>query len=292
MNFIERMLIIICRLYPLKSGCGTIANSQAFLWIEGGGQQDSWVDIVGGQAYVPTQDYVGRSMKYFGDLDPKVSDIVDKVVRQGDTCIDVGANLGLVSLRMAERAGPNGLIHAFEPQPQMIEYLMATLSRRTTQNIALHQIGLGRERGTLTLSVPSGNAGRATMMASESPTDDTFEVDVIPLTEFMETQERGNVALVKIDVEGFESEVIAGGAGFFETSPPWVVLLEEHAPVDGPTLPRALELLVSLNYEIFAIPKTLFSTKLEPIGGAAKAHDYVAVSKEAPNHIRKALSIG
>ncbi len=230
-------------------------------------------------------------MKYFGDLDPKVSDIVDKVVRAGDTCIDVGANLGLVSLRMAEKVGPNGHVHAFEPQPQMIDYLKNTLSRRVISNITLHEIALGSATGTLTLSVPPGNAGRASLMPSEWPDDDTFDVEVRTLTECMKNLGWGPVSLVKIDVEGFESEVITGGIEYIRSSPPWVFIVEEHALIIGKKLPLVLELLAVSGYEIFSLPKTLFLTKLVPVEIGAEAHDYVAVHKTAPQHIREALNV-
>ncbi|WP_120501777.1 FkbM family methyltransferase [Roseovarius sp. EL26] len=291
MNFLEKSLMMLCRLYPLKSGCGSIANSGFFKAIENGGQKSEWVNVKGGQAFVPVQDFVGRSMKYFGDLDPKVSDIIDKVVREGDTCLDIGANLGLISVRMSDRVGRTGQVHAFEPQPEMIGHLRETFSRLAHGNVTLHDIGLGRSADTLQLTVPQGNAGAATLTSKGFQNSDTIEVDVRSLDSVAQEYSIGPVSLVKIDVEGFEAEVVAGGAEFFRDVAPSVVIFEERLPHDQGQLPPSLQLFHDLEYEIFALPKVLFATKIVPIHDCAQAHDYVAVSKTAPQEVRRRLGI-
>ena len=285
------MMAHLCRLYPLKSGCGTLANSKFMKWTENGKATDEWVNVIGGRALVPTNDYVGRSMKYFGDLDPKVSAIVDKCVAPGDVCLDIGANLGLVSLRMSERVGPSGLVHAFEPQPRMQSYIQRTINENKIKNIRLHRIALGEENGTLPLSIPKENAGAASFIEDHASGAEKIQVPVHSLTDFMEELGVGSVSLIKIDVEGFEPLVIKGGLDFLREAKPNVIVLEEHGTVQNKIFPESLQLLRELEYDIYAMPKTYFRVILEAKVEDFLCHDYVAVSVAAPERVRSRLGI-
>lgn len=146
-------------LYPLKSGCGTITNSKLFSKLAGSRSVNLWAVVKGGHAIVPSLDLVGRSMFFAGDLDPKVSWAIDRFVKNGDVALDIGANLGLMTLRLAKRVGASGTVHAFEPNPIMLQYLDATLARNKYVQIKLHRVALGSEATTLSLIVPKVNAG-------------------------------------------------------------------------------------------------------------------------------------
>lgn len=96
---------ILRKIYPLKSGLGTIANSKVFKRLDGNPMGDIVAKSGRFDLVVPQDDYVGRSIKYFGDLDKKVTWVVCNVLEPGDTALDIGANLGLVSFQMLDRVG-------------------------------------------------------------------------------------------------------------------------------------------------------------------------------------------
>ncbi len=288
---IDKIVVPLCRLYPLKSGCGRLANSRLIKWIERGETKDEWARVSGGYALVPTNDYVGRTLKYFGDLDPKISAIVDKCVEPGGVCLDIGANLGVVSLRMAHRAGPSGQVHSFEPQPRMQSYIERSVERNGFTNIRLHKIALGEVDGVLPLSVPKKNAGRATLKKVHAGTAESIDVPVRRLSDVMDQCDVKQVSLIKMDVEGFEPLVLKGGLDFLRTSKPNAIVLEEHGRIQDGVLPESLSLLSDLNYKIYALPKTWFSVRLDETLGAYRSFDYLALSAEAPEHIRKRLGV-
>ncbi|MGH7293079.1 MAG: hypothetical protein ACREJT_17790, partial [Myxococcota bacterium] len=119
-----RLLRALSRCYPLKSGLGTLASSRPFLRALDGEQGLHWARLrCGAQILVPLDDFVGRALWFFGDLDPKLTWICERLLRPGDTVLDIGANLGLVSLIARERVGASGAVHAFEPQPELVELI-------------------------------------------------------------------------------------------------------------------------------------------------------------------------
>lgn len=281
------------RFYPFYSGAGRFANSALFRWIDAPGGPDRVVRVEGGRALIPAGDHVGRAMRFVGDLDPKISSIVDRALQPGDVALDIGANLGLVGLRMAARVGQAGEVHLFEPQPRLIGYLKKTLALNPDCRLTLHTVALGADNTELVLQVPYGNAGAASFRTTsrrQNPMQE-FTVPVRRLDTYAEESGLSRIDFVKVDVEGFEASVIEGGAMVLKHIKPHVILLEENGYRPGRSLPPALKALKELDYRLYALPKRLFSMRLLPLANNQPAHDFVAVAATAPERISKSLGL-
>lgn len=277
----------IGHLYPFLSGCGTLANSRVMRRFDPPSPMDLTIKVRGGQMQVPSHDYVGRALVYMGDLDRKISQLVDLTVEPGDVGLDIGANLGVVSMRLAHRVGAGGMVHAFEPSPRLAPYLAATIAANPDLGIRHHPVALGQERAILPLHIPAGNAGAATLCDGGKGTDHV-EVPVYPLTEYAVETGIDRADFIKIDVEGFEAQVLAGATDFLKRLEPKVIVLEEHAAIRGDALPPSLSVLSSLGFQLYALSKSLFRLGLLPLDhpDAATAHDYVALSPSGVNVLR------
>ena len=124
-------------------------------------------------------------------------------LRPGDLVVDVGANIGYTTLLAARLVGPSGRVIAFEPAARM-----AVLLRRSTDqasNVEVRQCAIGAGEGRTTFY--EANFGD---LSSVLPVEGAVHYDV-PLST-LDSQLHGlpSPTLVKIDVEGFEPEVIAG----------------------------------------------------------------------------------
>ena len=221
--------------------------------------------------------------------------MVDRAVGAGDVALDIGANLGLVSLRLAARVGPGGQVHAFEPQPRMLGYLRKTLEMNPDLPVTLHPVALGAEEARLSMAVPEHNAGAASLnnaidMAGR-PGVAMIDVPVHRLSDYAEKQSLTRVDFIKMDVEGFEPHVIEGGMALLRQTRPKVIILEENSPDPTTGLSPALRMLKELDYELYALPRQMLSVRLYPLSARKPAHDYVAVSRSAPAEIRQALGV-
>ncbi len=119
--------------------------------------------------------------------------------------LDVGANAGLFS-HLAFCINSHAEIIAFEPLPVMVERINAS-KLRNKMNLRCVPKAVGRAPGTATLESPHGYDGTSRIYTSGQPAGQTFQVEVTTLDQ--ELQGR-SVLLMKIDVEGFEEEVIVG----------------------------------------------------------------------------------
>lgn len=278
---------LLRRFYPLQSGMGTIANTAAFRRLDGNPGGDIVAKVGRFSLVIPQDDYVGRSIKYFGELDKKVTWVIRRTLRPGDTALDIGANLGLMSFKMLECVGETGRVIAFEPQSRMAGYIRQSIAHNRVGNLYLNQMGLADKAATLRLSIPDHNAGAASFATNRGSR--TEEVPVTTLDEFAQTHALGRVRLIKVDVEGFEPRVFSGARTFLTTSPPEVIVFEENRKTGG--MPESVRILQSYGYTVFTLPKALLRVTLQPYRQEARAQDFVAIHDAAPPTLRGDLGI-
>lgn len=152
--------------------------------------------------------------------EPSVRDAIDRFVAPGARCYDIGANLGLWTLRLAERCGSAGVVYAFEPLPRNARRLEDNARLSGLSNIEILPYALAAAPGEATLFVPD-DVGRSAL-APETAQDEAVEVKLQRLDDVWESQGRPAVSFVKMDVEGAEPGVLRGGETFFRTVRPVV----------------------------------------------------------------------
>jgi FkbM family methyltransferase len=176
--------------------------------------------------------YLPPDPHFFGCLvghEQHIADLIRETVEDGDTCIDVGANIGYFTLMMAARCGPGGRVFAYEPEGTNFAML--------EENVAL-----AREQGLsieATRAAVSGRKGSVVLVRGEESTlhqvrpiegSDADAAEVVPCVNLAEDlRERGcdgPIKLLKIDVEGHEPEVLRGSIDFFMSGIAKFVVLE------------------------------------------------------------------
>jgi FkbM family methyltransferase len=170
-----------------------------------------------------TSSCVERSM-IRGTYEPGNVHVIRSNVRPGDRCIDVGANVGAMAFAMAQAAGPDGRVYAFEPGPPFYERLTRNVSLNPScaEVIVCENLGVSDTSGTLrwaedTAELGKGNGGVVTCGGVEIP--------VTTLDAYAAAKVDGRIAFIKVDVEGWELHVLQGARALLRKHRP-VVLLE------------------------------------------------------------------
>jgi FkbM family methyltransferase len=233
----------------------------------------------------PLSDYVGRAAYFCGDLDPKVSWVCKKLVKSGDTVCDIGANIGIVTLLLSRLVGRQGRVLAFEPNPACWDALQAAIDRNQMSNATALPFALGATSEERTLNIPSDNAGAASLAERVvRKSDKTTRVSVRTLDEVLIEHDIHSVQFMKLDVEGFESEVFRGSTHILEKLRPDAILFEMNEPfpprlVDHP----AFDILTRFDYSFLYLPKGLWKVRpraFDPRETASlPGHDVIAVPK-------------
>jgi len=152
-------------------------------------------------------------------------------LRTGDTFIDVGAHVGLVSLCVAA-ARPDVSVHAFEPDPRSAQSLRDNLALNPSIAVELNEAALGPELGLARLIASPDPLNRAlsrVVMGRHEAPDDSL-VPMLALDDYLDELGVERVGVVKLDVEGFEASVIEGAARAIEDGRIGCVVAEVYEP--------------------------------------------------------------
>ena len=170
-------------------------------------------------------------------------------VKPGSTVIDAGAHIGTHTLSLAALAGPEGRVYAFEPQKKIYRELVHNLRLNGVSNVVPLRFALGRNAGVIEMSpTVSGNEGSTAVGRG----GDKAELRAIDSFAF------DNVSFIKIDVEGYEDEVLEGARLTIARHRP-VILVEiqggyfyiERAPPQIQAKVRATRaLLAGMGYKV------------------------------------------
>jgi len=153
-----------------------------------------------------------------GSYEPTLRRAMRRYLKPGDTFIDVGANIGYVSAVGASLVGAAGQVHSFEPVPACFRRLQRLAQLNPAYKFTLNNYALGAEDGEATLTLRRGNIGGNTLVPDQIAPEHVASTCTVPvrrLGAYLSRHAIERPALIKIDVEGFEYEVIQGLASYF-----------------------------------------------------------------------------
>lgn len=269
------------RRYPFYSGCGTIAQNALLRHLAGEGE--AWVRLRNGcRICVPLSDFDGRAIYYFGDVDPKVTWLCKSLLRPGDVAVDIGANLGMISLTMGKCVGPTGTVTSFEPSPRTADYLQRSLLANPELNITLHRCAVSDRNGHAVLNVPHGHSGMASIVRSDVLLGESVEVPMVRASDALEGLQR--IRMMKIDVEGYEPIVLDGMRDRLLDDPPQFVLFECHTDNGSVAAHESVRTLSSTGYEIHWIQRSIRRPQVRLLSSGItgiRSGDLLAVHRSA-----------
>ncbi len=175
------------------------------------------------------------------------------LIHPGDTVLDIGANLGEVSLNAARMVGDAGKVFAFEPFPANFRKLQENAALNCFSNLSLINKALGSEATTLSMFSPQdGNEGMNRISSSASPGSDETSVDVITLDDFVDDEALKKIDLIKIDVEGFEMNVLKGAIKSLQKFKPklFVEVTDEYLTEQGSSASELINFLLNQDYAL------------------------------------------
>lgn len=196
-------------------------------------------------------------VRHGGAFDHMEVDLLANLIRkypEHQTILDIGANFGMHSLAFAKAVGPQGKIHAFEPQRIIFNMLAGSVALNALSNVYCYNMAVGDKEGAIEIpqfdySKPLNFGGIEFGPEQREQLDQQREhkpecIETVPLT----TIDRfafEKVGLMKIDVEGMEMQALEGALNTIKRCRP--VIYIEFFKVDATIL---RERLAALGYDI------------------------------------------
>ncbi len=231
--------------------------------------------------HVDTASFCEWYIFFYGAFRPRVSALLNRLLHPGQVALDIGANIGMHSLIMANRVGPTGRVACFEPDPHprarltanlalngfdFVEVVPAAVSATSgQQTLFLHDASIGNFANA---SLHSENVGQAT---------EGIEIETVSLDDFVARRGLQRLDLVKVLAQGEEINVFRGGEATFRRFRPKVFFLYEPAYWQrlGVKLADAVGFFTGLGYTSVQIIE--FGPRREVTGEIEKGQVLLAV---------------
>jgi FkbM family methyltransferase len=195
--------------------------------------------------------YITRSLLVYGEYCPAEARMLAQIVAPGMTVIEAGANMGTHTVALARGCAP-GTLYAFEPQQRVFQILCANLALNDIGNVCAFPEGCGAEAGWANIPeldyAASGDFGGVSlnMDAPRSRRVRVTTIDSLALEA---------CGLIKVDVEGWEAEVLKGAAETIARCRPILYVENDRRDRQG----ELIDLIAGMGYRQYWHTPPLFS---------------------------------
>jgi FkbM family methyltransferase len=146
------------------------------------------------------------------------------VLKKGQTVIDIGANIGYYALTEARIVGVSGRVYAIEPVSKNIELLINNIKLNDLNNINTYQYAIGSYNGNIDIGI--SEYSNLCSVANKIGVLKYETVPIITLDKFITTNKLEQPDVIRMDVEGYETEIIKGAVNTLDRGV--IVCMELH----------------------------------------------------------------
>lgn len=209
-HFIDRLLWI--RQYPVyrEAPLRFATRAMAFTWQEqlAAPGDFEFTACRGCRFLSPPNNISSFIAATFGERDLNITRFWQRVLTPGAIFFDIGANIGLYTLPASRIAGAGGRVVAFEAHPATFRYLHRNVTTNLAAGIVIENLAVGAERGQASLIFNAANPGE-THVATPGEHSDAV-VATTTIDSYCREADIPRVDYIKIDVEGYEANVLRG----------------------------------------------------------------------------------
>ena len=206
------------------------------------------------------RDTTDLGVTLMGDHQPYETDVVEQLIRPGDTIVDGGANAGFYTLLFALKAGPSGRVYAYEPVSAIAEKLLENVRLNDDiekARIEFRRRGLGDRAQKVPMYLRPAVSGHgidsqhsSIVPGFNTPVEDSI-VEEIEVVRLDDEEIDGRIDLIKCDIEGAEKAFLDGAEQRIRRDRPLLVL-EWSPSSETYTVDEILESLSTAgDYEVF-----------------------------------------
>ena len=169
------------------------------------------------------------------------------MIAPDSTIIDVGANIGFLSIKFSKWISKKGLVIAIEPEPLNVQLLKQSLGEKQISNVEVINGAAAEKEGALFLKLNPLNP------ADHRLSDQGIPIKAFTIDSLLDGKGRLPVSLIKIDVQGAETRVLQGAKNTISQYKPiiFIEIDDESLNAAGFTSNGLIDLLRSYGYDLW-----------------------------------------
>jgi FkbM family methyltransferase len=194
-----------------------------------------------------------QRLMFLDMYEPEQTAWFKQCLRSGDTFVDVGASFGYYTTLASTLVGLSGRVFAFEPSPLASKVIEETIVDAAIQNVTLTKAAVGGRSGGAVLFLPTTRYLHSPSILQSDPEFVPLEIAVVALDQFEPLEDVPRIKLVKIDVEGYEPDVLEGMANLIKAGRVENIICEFNSGWlhrNSTTAKQLLERFMDLGYKI------------------------------------------
>lgn len=176
-----------------------------------------------------------------------------KNIQQGFLILDVGVNFGETLLNFAKLTGNTGTVYGFEPMPFTYKKCRHNVGLNDFKNIVVENLALSNSMEKLVINDPlNGNSGGTYVSKITVAAENKITINAITLDDYVIEKDLKKIDFIKIDVEGYETNVLLGALNVIQKFKPilYIEVCDENLKRAGSSAIALMELLLNNNYQI------------------------------------------
>lgn len=237
-----------------------------------------------------TSDFFAHRFCVFGYFEWKNTAIALALASEGDTIVEIGANIGTETIGFSDIVGDTGAVYAFEPVPMNIKTLEDNLQLNGKQNVVVLPFAVSDREGKVQFVVPRGQSGLESGLGhiSYSRQEDGSEKnDVYSVTLDSLITRIGKSQVIFIDAEGEEPRILCGAEKYIRGFQPTIVLEANQVNLQraGFAIRDIYSLIKKFNYEAYKITRVGLR-KIEDVASHPVHANWVCIPKGKDKVIR------
>jgi FkbM family methyltransferase len=179
--------------------------------------------------YLDPLTQLGATLLQTDTYEPDTEAIFRKWIRPGFTVLDVGANEGYFSILAAQLVGPDGHVIAVEPQTRCVEIIRRNLLANSAGNCSIVEAALGpSDSSAKILLMPALNTGASSLVRKYRWSNQWTPVRMLGASTLLRETGATRFDFVKLDVEGYEPEVVCGLLPLINAGRIGIILIDFH----------------------------------------------------------------
>jgi len=176
-------------------------------------------------------EHMQRRIFWMGFYSQGVVALIKRTVTEGMTVLDVGANVGEITLVCSKLVGTSGHVFAFEPAERIRESLTRNVNANAIKNVSISSVGLADYDGSATIYESCGQGapddehhGLGSLYGNPSEHCSLGVIKITQLDRVCEELSIQRIDLIKIDVEGAELACLRGAKNIISSMRPRIII--------------------------------------------------------------------